>query len=52
VEKKKPLYVNTEALLLLAPQPGLEPGTYGLTEKVAAQKSIFKAHLNRFIFYV
>ena len=28
---KKPLQMSAGALLLLAPQPGLEPGTYGLT---------------------
>jgi len=27
-------------LLMLAPQPGLEPGTYGLTEKLASEKPL------------
>jgi hypothetical protein len=30
--KEKASVVNTEALLLMAPRPGLEPGSYGLAD--------------------
>jgi hypothetical protein len=30
--------VNSLPFLLLAPQPGLEPGTYGLTESQVVEK--------------
>ena len=29
--EKEGLYLTTQPLLILAPRPGLEPGTYGLT---------------------
>jgi hypothetical protein len=32
--------LNISVLFILAPQPGLEPGTYGLTENLAAEKPL------------
>ena len=40
VSKKKKALHRYKALSLLAPRPGLEPGTYGLTGKQARQKTI------------
>ncbi len=45
--KKKALH-RCKALSLLAPRPGLEPGTYGLTENVAFENS-FKINILRLI---
>ncbi len=38
--KEKASVVNTEALLLMAPRPGLEPGTYGLTDDSVIEEVI------------
>ena len=35
--------VSSMYLFILAPQPGLEPGTYGLTENSVVKKSLFNA---------
>ena len=32
--------LKKSVLFMLAPQPGLEPGTYGLTENLAAEKTL------------
>jgi hypothetical protein len=39
MERSKKALKNS-MLLELVPQPGLEPGTYGLTESQARQKSL------------
>jgi hypothetical protein len=38
--KEKASVVNTEALLLMAPRPGLEPGSYGLTDDSVIEEVI------------
>jgi len=38
--KEKASVVNTEALLLMAPRPGLEPGTCGLTDDSVIEEVI------------
>jgi hypothetical protein len=38
--KEKASVVNTEALLLMAPRPGLEPGTYGSTDDSVIEEVI------------
>jgi hypothetical protein len=40
--RKKPLQLLARAFYL-APRPGLEPGTYGLTEIQARQKTLYKS---------
>jgi hypothetical protein len=49
---KKPLQMSAGALLLLAPQPGLEPGTYGLTESQVVEKPLQIKCLRKFRTYV
>ena len=43
-QKKKALHF-CKALYLLAPRPGLEPGTYGLTEIQAREKKYINQQL-------
>jgi hypothetical protein len=39
-QKKKALH-RCKALSLLAPRPGLEPGTYGLTDSSVLKEAMF-----------
>ena len=45
-------HVSGTYLTYLAPRPGLEPGTYGLTETQACQITIKNNDLDRFILFV
>jgi hypothetical protein len=40
-QKKKKALQNCKAFNLLAPRPGLEPGTYGLTENSFTKLCLF-----------
>jgi hypothetical protein len=42
IKKKKALH-RCKALSLLAPRPGLEPGTYGLTDDGGIENAMFYA---------
>jgi hypothetical protein len=50
-KKKKALHL-CKALSLLAPRPGLEPGTYGLTENMAVENSFKINDLQLIFMYV
>ena len=50
--KKRVARMDLATLDVLAPRPGLEPGTYGLTESQAFKKPLQINCLRKFITYV
>jgi hypothetical protein len=45
-EKKKAPSISAWGFCIMAPQPGLEPGTYGLTDNSVLKKAMFYAVLS------